>query len=81
MLFIQGIVECVWEGGEYPPADWYSTLHVTVYRIALIFRGSKFSRIAVFGNFVEIISRMRAAQYATPTISEFPAGAYTWQTR
>ena len=28
------------------------------YRIALIFRGSKFSRIAVFFNFVEIISRM-----------------------
>ena len=55
--------------------------HEYNYRIALIFRGPKFSRIAVSLNFVEIILRMRASQHATPTITEFPVGAYTWQTR
>ena len=38
-----------------PPLLFY------VYRIALIFRGSKFSRIAGFFYFVEIISRMRCS--------------------
>ncbi len=36
------------------------------YRIALIFRGSKFSRIAVFENFVEIISRIRSSNMPHP---------------
>ena len=49
-----------------------------MYFITLIFRGSKFSRIVVFEPFVEIISQIRAAQYATPTISDYPADAYTW---
>ena len=37
------------------------------YRIAQKFRGSKFSRIAVFENFVEIISRIHCPEHATPT--------------
>ncbi len=40
-----------------------------VYRIALIFRGSKFSRIAVFENFVEIISRIRSSSMPHPHFS------------
>jgi len=38
------------------------------YRIAQKFRGSKFSRIAVFENFVEIISRIHSPKHATPTL-------------
>jgi len=38
------------------------------YRIAQKFRGSKFSRIAVFENFVEIISRIHCPKHATPTM-------------
>ena len=38
------------------------------YRIAQKFRGSKFSRIAVFENFVEIISRIHCPKHATPTL-------------
>ena len=34
-------------------------LAVTHYRIALNFQGSKFSRIEIFEEFVEIISRIR----------------------
>ena len=37
------------------------------YRIAQKFCGSKFSRIAVFENFVEIISRIHCPKHATPT--------------
>ena len=39
-----------------------------LYRIAVIFRGSNFSRIAVLEEFVEKISRMGVAQFATPII-------------
>ena len=39
-----------------------------IYHIAVIFRGSKFSRIAVLEEFVEKISRMGVAQFATPII-------------
>ncbi len=39
------------------------------YRIALIFRGSKFSRIAVLENFVEIISRIRSSNMPHPHFS------------
>ncbi len=39
------------------------------YRIALIFRGSKFSRIAVFKNFVEIISQIRSSNMPHPHFS------------
>ena len=38
------------------------------YRIAQKFRGSKFSRIAVFENFVEIILRIHCPKHATPTL-------------
>ena len=38
--------------------EWDRSFLFTIYRIALIFRGSKFSQIAVFENFVEIISWM-----------------------
>ena len=37
-----------------------------IYRIAQKFRGSKFSRIAVFENFVEIISRIHCTALNTP---------------
>ena len=48
-------------------------VHITesrkkTYRIAQKFRGSKFSRIAVFENFVEIISRIHSPKHATPTL-------------
>ena len=39
----------------------------SLYRIAQKFRGSKFSRIAIFENFVEIISRIHCPKHATPT--------------
>ena len=39
----------------------YQSIEVMKYCTALIFRGSKFLRIAVFLNFVEIISRMRSS--------------------
>ena len=45
------------------------TLHI--YRTSLIFCGSNFSRIAVFLNFVVIISQTRTAQYAILTIKIF----------
>jgi len=38
------------------------------YRIAQKFRGSKFSQIAVFENFVEIISRIHCLKHAMPTL-------------
>jgi len=41
---------------------------VVLYRIAQKFRGSKFSRIAVFENFVEKISRIHCPKHATPTL-------------
>ena len=38
------------------------------YRIAVVFGGSKFSRIAVLEEFVEKNSGMGVAQFATPII-------------
>ena len=45
-----------------------AVLQVMSYRIAQKFRGSKFSRIAVFENFVEIISRIHCPKHAMPTL-------------
>ena len=46
-------------------------LHSYDYRIALIFRGSKFSQIAVFDNFVEKNSRIRCRSRRWCEVSKF----------
>jgi len=46
----------------------YIIMERQTYRIAQKFRGSKFSRIAVFENFVEKISRIHCPKHATPTL-------------
>ncbi len=47
----------------------FALMEISRYRIARIFRGSKFSRIAVFENFVEIISRIRSSNMPHPHFS------------
>ena len=41
-----------------------------IYRIALIFRGSKFSQIAALKEFVEKISRIRVARVCYSAVSQ-----------
>ena len=50
------------------PFSVVSSNNISIYCTAQKFRGSKFSRIAVFENLVEIISRIHCPKHATPTL-------------
>jgi len=59
-----GIVEQQKHGDKVGMAASNSSVYCTAQK----FRGSKFSRIAVFENLVEIISRIHCPKHATPTL-------------